>query len=674
MPKNLKLFVRLSKIDEAQRIVYGTAVDETVDFSKEVFDYATSKPNFQKWSDAISTTTDGKSLGNLRAMHGKVAAGKLEQIAFDDDGKKIDIAAKVVDDNEWNKCLEGVYTGFSIGGSYVKKWKDGDVTRYTANPAEISLVDNPCVPTATFAVMKADGGELRKYFQPGSDLVAAKVIELAKAAGAEVTKDVKELADLEKTARAELAKTIHDPAPVTEVEEPAAKAADVKEPTSAEVVAKASEIAKAKGGNWMDYVEEAATLLKAAPAPAAAGQEPAKPAPAATEAPVVEKGAPVGAAEATDVDGAQVWISPRLPGQTFTKKADMRSALTALDTAEKAATLAKPATDALAALTKAFPPKEEKDEKNMTDDEKKAAKEKKKKDDAKADKFSADDLGKMLDGAVPIDTVEQVTAILAVEKIGEATLKQRRTVIKAARALKVVDTIPAEWLAKSAALAADASDDLKKGVHLYSLARMLELFASIQSYEADIERPETYCGCQVPAALQTRFGSMLVEFGDIIAELLDLILETIRDEEAGEAMTRAAAATDLLKGIVPTDGALAKALGKTLTPEAERIDTLEKTIVAERAAFEKTIGGLAEAITKVTADLELVKVQPLPLGSTSVSGALKVVEKSQDSGLVAEPNAADVLKDPANLAKLADIAIRNAQSRPMVAIPGHSNG
>src|SRR5205085_9620927 len=59
------------------------------------------------------------------------------------------------------------YTGFSMGGHYVKRWKDEanpQLTRYTPRPSEVSLVDNPCIPTATFAVVKEDGSiELRKF-------------------------------------------------------------------------------------------------------------------------------------------------------------------------------------------------------------------------------------------------------------------------------------------------------------------------------------------------------------------------------------------------------------------------------------------------------------------------------------------------------------------------------
>jgi hypothetical protein len=58
-----------------------------------------------------------------------------------------------------------VYTGFSQGGRYVKRWADPDtgLTRYTAEPHEISLVDLPCVPDATFDVVKGGMVERRGF-------------------------------------------------------------------------------------------------------------------------------------------------------------------------------------------------------------------------------------------------------------------------------------------------------------------------------------------------------------------------------------------------------------------------------------------------------------------------------------------------------------------------------
>ncbi|HWG04528.1 MAG TPA: hypothetical protein VG271_05905 [Beijerinckiaceae bacterium] len=164
---DMNLFVPITKIDASKRLVYGVVTAEAPDVAGEVCDYASTKPLYQKWSDAFASATAGKSFGNLRAMHGNVAAGKLVDIAFNDAAKRIEICGKVVDDAEWQKVEEGVYTGFSQGGRYLKRWPDPnapELVRYTAEPLEISLVDHPCLPEATFTVVKADGStELRKF-------------------------------------------------------------------------------------------------------------------------------------------------------------------------------------------------------------------------------------------------------------------------------------------------------------------------------------------------------------------------------------------------------------------------------------------------------------------------------------------------------------------------------
>ena len=185
----MKLFAGITKVDEAKRIVMGRAVQEVIDRADEIFDYEKSKPHFQDWSKSFSDDTDGKSLGNIRAMHGKTAAGKVTQIDFNDTEKAIDISAKIVDDNEWKKVLEGVYTGFSIGGSYVgehvtEKFDGRDIRRYVAKPSEISIVDSPCIPTAKFfEVVKANGAVEKVAFKPADIQIvgtAAEVDEFTK--------------------------------------------------------------------------------------------------------------------------------------------------------------------------------------------------------------------------------------------------------------------------------------------------------------------------------------------------------------------------------------------------------------------------------------------------------------------------------------------------------------
>lgn len=204
----MKLFIPITKVDAAQRLVYGRVVAEEPDQSGEIFDYETSKPLFQAWSSSFEKATDGKSMGNLRAMHGSVAAGKFTDMVFEDADKAIDACAKVVDDAEWAKVEQGVYTGFSIGGKYEKRWKDGDLMRYTAAPVEVSLVDNPCIPSATFSMIKADGStELRKFnvpapvAEPTNDQIVAMAKSIAKDAG-----DESKWADQIEAARAQLVK------------------------------------------------------------------------------------------------------------------------------------------------------------------------------------------------------------------------------------------------------------------------------------------------------------------------------------------------------------------------------------------------------------------------------------------------------------------------------------
>ena len=216
MPR-MNVFVPIRKVDEENRIVYGIAAQEMPDRAREVMDYATSKPEFAKWSGEAHKASDGKSWGNLRAMHGKVAAGRLDALTFDDATMSMQIAAKVVDDNEWQKVIEGVYTGFSMGGSYAKRWKDSadaTLTRYTAVPQEISLVDRPCIPSATFAVVKADGAAEERRFksaagsepaEPSNSEVAARATEMAKTAG-----DEKQWPAHIEAARAELTKAADD--------------------------------------------------------------------------------------------------------------------------------------------------------------------------------------------------------------------------------------------------------------------------------------------------------------------------------------------------------------------------------------------------------------------------------------------------------------------------------
>jgi hypothetical protein len=148
----LKMFAAFTKRDEERRLIFGVAAAEVADRQGEILDYESSKPFFEAWSASVAKDTGGASLGNVRAMHQMSAAGVLKEIKFDDNAKQIEVCAKIVDDDAWKKVKEGAYCGFSIGGRYVKTWPDGQLTRYTADLSEVSLVDRPAIPTATFVV------------------------------------------------------------------------------------------------------------------------------------------------------------------------------------------------------------------------------------------------------------------------------------------------------------------------------------------------------------------------------------------------------------------------------------------------------------------------------------------------------------------------------------------
>src|SRR5579875_2029799 len=165
------LFAQITKVNVADRTVTGIAMQEVVDRTLEKCLYEESKPFFQAWSETQEKASGGKSKGNVREMHTSSAVGVVTELVCDDAQKAFVITSKVVDDAAWKKVEAGVYTGYSIGANFAKdaegksrkKMVDG-VLEWVANPVEVSLVDIPCVPTATFDLTKADGShEVRKF-------------------------------------------------------------------------------------------------------------------------------------------------------------------------------------------------------------------------------------------------------------------------------------------------------------------------------------------------------------------------------------------------------------------------------------------------------------------------------------------------------------------------------
>ncbi len=164
----LQLFAQILKADEERHEVTGVLAAEVPDRSGEILDYSASKPKFVKWIKSQLQESQGKSFGNVRRMHQLDAVGKLMKVWFDDVQKRVVAIAKITDPRTWNDIKEGVLTGFSIGGKYASRSKT-DPRKYAAEPFEVSVVDRPCIPGATFSYIRADGAvELRKFVGPSN--------------------------------------------------------------------------------------------------------------------------------------------------------------------------------------------------------------------------------------------------------------------------------------------------------------------------------------------------------------------------------------------------------------------------------------------------------------------------------------------------------------------------
>jgi hypothetical protein len=634
MTTNKRLFIPLTKYDAEKGIAYGVAASSTLDRSNEIFDYAGSKPYFEKWSANAIKATAGKSMGNLRSMHGNVAAGKIETLAFNDDDELIEVAAKVVDANEQKKCEEGVYTGFSLGGKYIKKWKDGDATRYIADPYEISLVDLPCIPDATFEYVKGATAEVRKF-------------HVAEADG-----------------------------PVT------------TEPTNDEIATKAQELAKAVNKtDWLSFIDPArAALTKAVPA-VDGDLEPQNVldlAVTAVDEAVVEKNEDLGA--------EQVWTHKRLPGQTFGKKAELRTALDALDAEEAAAKLAAPAREAAKALTAVLDDKDPAGvRKNKSDNP----------DDATAggdgDTPANGKGGKAKPGAKPAAATDTRTKAKdetdkskpmksAVDVIARAkvccaedvpSFTERRAILKAAMQFDALSALPEGFIdvpVDLGDLAKSAGEAVAKAANLSSVSGLISLVGDLECFHTRISSAvidgyysyynEAMTKIDVSPALMQKVSDMVDGLGEVAAELLDEVLAAMKSEEAQKAVARGTALGDLRKigarNSTKDKDRLKKAhdLLAEIEPamcahdDADKLSEgdLKKAMTAQQDAFTKTISELTDVLKDTAERVKRIEAQPLPGRPSS----LTVIEKDA-GGILRGDDGVNAANDRANRAAFAEM-------------------
>lgn len=166
MNNNLNIFIPFKKSDNDQHIVEGVASSEELDSQGEVVKYNAIKKALPNYLGEFDQVTGKHKFGSIREMHQWSAVGKTINSTLDDFAKKLIITAKIVDKNAWEKVKEGVYTGFSIGGKVIKR-VGNNIESLVLN--EISLVDRPANPEATYSMVKSASGDFMKdYLSKGA--------------------------------------------------------------------------------------------------------------------------------------------------------------------------------------------------------------------------------------------------------------------------------------------------------------------------------------------------------------------------------------------------------------------------------------------------------------------------------------------------------------------------
>ena len=142
----MRFYWPIAKVDAEQRMVWGYASTEAEDDQGETVT-----------RDALAAALDDyMRFANIREMHQPSAVGIATEAAVDDRG--LYLGAKIVDADAWQKVVEGVYKGFSIGGRVTAR-DPADRRLITAlRLTEISVVDRPANPETVFDCWKLSTG------------------------------------------------------------------------------------------------------------------------------------------------------------------------------------------------------------------------------------------------------------------------------------------------------------------------------------------------------------------------------------------------------------------------------------------------------------------------------------------------------------------------------------
>jgi hypothetical protein len=142
----MRFYCPIAKVDAEQRMVWGYASTPAEDDQGEIIT-----------REAMAAALDDyMKFANIREMHQPSAVGVAKEAAIDEKG--LYLGAKIVDGDAWQKVVEGVYKGFSIGGRVTAR-DPADRRLITAlHLTEISVVDRPANPEAVFDCWKLSTG------------------------------------------------------------------------------------------------------------------------------------------------------------------------------------------------------------------------------------------------------------------------------------------------------------------------------------------------------------------------------------------------------------------------------------------------------------------------------------------------------------------------------------
>ena len=163
----MKIYLPIAKVDPEHREVWGYASTEARDDQGEIV----------KRDALVAALGDYMRFANIREMHQLSAVGVAREAAVDDRG--LYIGARIVDDQAWQKVIEGVYKGYSIGGRITQRDPADYKTITGLVLNEISLVDRPANPEAVFDYWKAAGASTmpEPRFNPPIQIWACGVSE-----------------------------------------------------------------------------------------------------------------------------------------------------------------------------------------------------------------------------------------------------------------------------------------------------------------------------------------------------------------------------------------------------------------------------------------------------------------------------------------------------------------